>query len=111
MRPGWQVGDVALEDVQIGAADRRLGDLDDRVGGRRDVRLGTVFQGFLARALIDERLHHRRRLLTLALVAGFGVVMTFMAGHLSGELERSGPQLPATRSGRDRQRSADKAKM
>ena len=51
--------DVALEDVQVGAADRRFGDLDDRVGGRRDARLGTVFEGFLARPLIDERFHHR----------------------------------------------------
>ena len=52
--------DVALEDVQIGAANCRFGDLDDRVGGRRDVRFGTVFQGLLARALINERFHRSR---------------------------------------------------
>ena len=50
---------VALEDVQVGAANCRFSDLDDRVGRRRDVRLRTVFQGFLARPLIDERFHHR----------------------------------------------------
>ena len=38
---------VAFEDVQIGAADRRLGDLDDRVGGRGDLRLRALFQRLL----------------------------------------------------------------
>ena len=54
-------GHVALEDVQVGAADRRLGDLDDRVGGRRDFRLRMVLQGFLARALIDKGFHQAGR--------------------------------------------------
>ena len=52
--------DVAFKDVQVGAANRRFGDFDDRVGRRRDVRLWAVFQGFLARALINERFHQLR---------------------------------------------------
>jgi len=50
--------DVALEDVQVGAANRRLDDLDDRVRGRGNVRFRTVLQRFLARPLIHESLHH-----------------------------------------------------
>ena len=49
--------DVALEDVQVGSADRRLGDFDDRVRGRLDVRLRMILQGFLARPQIHERFH------------------------------------------------------
>ena len=49
---------VTLEDVQVGAANRRLGNLDDRVRGRGDVRLRTVLQRFFARPLIHEGLHH-----------------------------------------------------
>jgi hypothetical protein len=45
--------DVTLEDVQVGAANRRFGDLDDRVRGRGDFRLRAVFQGFLSRPLIN----------------------------------------------------------
>ena len=41
--------DIALEDVQIGAANRRLGDLDDSVRGRLDLRFWTLLQGFLRR--------------------------------------------------------------
>jgi len=48
---------IALEDVQIGAADRRPGDPDDRVGGRGDLRGWAFFQGFSPRALIDESFH------------------------------------------------------
>ena len=36
---------VAFEDVQVGAANRRLGDLDDRVGRRRDFRLWRDLPG------------------------------------------------------------------
>ena len=44
--PGVDLGHVALEDVQVGAADRRAVDPDDRVGRRRDPRSGTVSQAF-----------------------------------------------------------------
>ena len=37
---------VAFEDVQVGAANRRLGDLDDRVGGRSDLRVGRSSRAF-----------------------------------------------------------------
>ena len=58
--------DVALENVQVRAADRRLVDLDDGVGGGIDHRLGSFFNRFLAWANIDERFHCRslRLLLT-----------------------------------------------
>ena len=52
-------GHVALEDVQIGSADRRLDDLDDGVGRRGDLRLGTIFEGRLSGPLIDERFDDR----------------------------------------------------
>ena len=48
---------VALEDVQVGAADRRFSDLDDRVRRCRNFRFGTVFEGFLPRPLINEGFH------------------------------------------------------
>ena len=47
MRPGAQVGDIALEDMQIGAADRRFDDLDDRVARRPDLGLGRSSRDFL----------------------------------------------------------------
>ena len=49
--------DIAFKDVQVGAANRRFGDLDDGVGGRGDLRFGTVFEGLLSRPLINERFH------------------------------------------------------
>ncbi len=51
---GLTCRNVALEDVQIGPADRRLGDLHDRVGGSRDVRLGTLVERLLAQGQINE---------------------------------------------------------
>ena len=48
---------VAFEDVQVGAADRRLDDLDDGIGRRSDFGIRTIFQGLLSRPVIDERLH------------------------------------------------------
>lgn len=50
------LGDVALEDVQIGAADRRAADADDRVSRFLDRRVRDEFPRLLARAVIDERL-------------------------------------------------------
>ena len=40
-RPGLHLGDVALEDVQVGPADRRRVDADDRVGRLLDRGSGT----------------------------------------------------------------------
>ena len=51
------LGHVALEDVQIGAADRRARDLDDRVGRSFDLRVRSGFPGLFAWAVIDECLH------------------------------------------------------
>ncbi len=50
-RAAWQ---VALEDVQVGAADGRPGDPHDGVGGGGDLRLGVVLPGLLAGAVIDK---------------------------------------------------------
>ena len=47
-------GDIAFEDMQIGAADRRFDDPDDGVGRRGDLGYRTVFEGLLSGAL-DKR--------------------------------------------------------
>ena len=75
---------VALEDVQVGAADRGLGDPDDRIGRRSDGRLGTIFQGLLAGSVIDECFHEARS--SGGSVTCFGGIMIFMAGDLSDGL-------------------------
>src|SRR5207253_131608 len=51
------LGDVALEDVEVGPADRRGVDADDRVRRLPDRRVGRLLPGLLARAVVDERLH------------------------------------------------------
>ena len=51
-------GHVALEDVQVGAADRDGVDADDRVGvGLAASGLGTSSHALLAGTVVDERLH------------------------------------------------------
>ena len=55
--PGLAGRHVALQDVKVGTADCRLHYPDDRVCGRRDLRLRTIFEGLLARAPIDESFH------------------------------------------------------
>ena len=58
--PAWLTDwEVAFEDVQIGAANRRFRYLHDRIGRSGDFGLWPVFQGFLAHRLIDKRLHRR----------------------------------------------------
>ncbi len=49
--------DVALEDVQVGAANRGFGDPHHRVAGRLDFRLGAVFQGLQARPAVNKCFH------------------------------------------------------
>ena len=51
--------DVALENMQICTADRRLGYLDDCVSGRGDFWLRTLFHGLLRRAQV-KRVPSRR---------------------------------------------------
>ena len=53
-RAGWH---VTLEDVQIGAADRRFADFNDSVAGSLDLWFGVIFEGLLSRAMINESLH------------------------------------------------------
>jgi hypothetical protein len=50
-------GHIALEDVQVGAADRGSVDLDDRVGRRLDGRVGDGVPGALSGTVIDQSLH------------------------------------------------------
>ena len=54
---GKACGYVALQDVQVGAADPCLGDPDDGVAGPLNDRLQAVLETSLARAVIDEGLH------------------------------------------------------
>jgi hypothetical protein len=49
--------DVALEDVQVGAADGGRVDLRDDVGGVPQDRVGDVLPDLVAGSVIDERLH------------------------------------------------------
>ena len=43
----WRAGrHVAIENVQIGSADRRLDNLDDGIRRRGDFRLRPIFEGF-----------------------------------------------------------------
>lgn len=59
---------VALQDVQVGAADGRGGDLDDRVGGLANPRPRPLLPGPAAGPVVHQRLHdvagrrHRRLL-------------------------------------------------
>ena len=50
-------GDVALQDVQVGAADRRGVDPNDHVRRLQDRGIRYLFPRFLAGAVVDERLH------------------------------------------------------
>ena len=50
-------GDVALQDVQVRAADGGLERFDDGVAGRLDLRLGPVFERLFAGTLVDESFH------------------------------------------------------
>src|SRR5690606_3128843 len=50
---------VALEDVKIGPADRGAGHADDRIACVRKLGPGSVLEGFLARAPVDECLHYQ----------------------------------------------------
>jgi hypothetical protein len=49
--------DIALEDMQVGSANRCLGYSDDGVGGRHDFRLGALFEEFFPWPLINESFH------------------------------------------------------
>ncbi len=54
---GLDLGDVALEDVQVGAADGRGVDPDECVRRLQDRRVGNGLPGPLSGTVIDERLH------------------------------------------------------
>src|SRR5262249_49923146 len=56
-RPGLHFGHVALEDVQVGAADRRRVDPDDDVGRRLEFGIGPFLPAPLVGPVVDERLH------------------------------------------------------
>ena len=68
-RPGLHLGDVALEDVQVGSADRRRVDADDRVRRLLDARIRDLVPGALAGAVVDERFHGSSFRLDRTLVA------------------------------------------
>ena len=52
-------GHVALQDVQVGAADRGRVDADDHVGRLLDRGVRDVLPGLRARTVVDQRLHRR----------------------------------------------------
>src|SRR3546814_3662792 len=47
-------GDIALENVQVSAANRRFRDPHNRVGRRLQVGLGAFVEAFLARTVINR---------------------------------------------------------
>ena len=49
--------DIALQDVQIGAAYRRLADLDDRIARIFHLRHWPIFDDFLAGSFVDKGFH------------------------------------------------------
>ena len=55
------LGDVALEDVQVGATDRDRVDPDDDVGVGLQLRVGDLLPAPLAGSVIDECVHGRLR--------------------------------------------------
>ena len=54
-------GHVALQDVQVGPADRGGRDPHESIGGLEDAGFRLVFPGALSRSVVDERLHGGRR--------------------------------------------------
>ena len=56
-RAGLHLGDVALEDVQIGAADRGRVDPDDRVRRLENRRVGHGLPGPLPWPVVHKSLH------------------------------------------------------
>jgi hypothetical protein len=57
--PGRAGRDIALEDMQIRAADGGLGDSDDRVRRSGDLRHRPIFDRLETRPLVDKRFHVR----------------------------------------------------
>src|SRR5690606_27185415 len=57
--PGLDGGDVAVEDVQVGAADGDAVDADDGIVGVRDRGIRNVLPRPATRAVVNERLHRR----------------------------------------------------
>ena len=51
------LGNVSLQDVEVGSADRRHVDADDRVRRVDDHRIRDLFPGPLAGAVVHERFH------------------------------------------------------
>jgi hypothetical protein len=60
MRPRWQLGRSPLRDVQVGAANCRFRDLDDRIRWCGNLRLGMVFKGFFACPSMDQGLYRQQ---------------------------------------------------
>jgi predicted flap endonuclease-1-like 5' DNA nuclease len=58
-RPRKRLGHVALEDVQVAAADRGRVDADDRVGRIDDLRVIHGVPAALAGTVVNEGLHRR----------------------------------------------------
>ena len=75
---------VALEDVKVGAANRRQSHFDDSVGRRRDAGLRPLLQGFVRRAEIDESFH-RFCLLVAIRASGVALDREAATGWRSGQ--------------------------
>ena len=56
-RPVLEAGDVAVERAEVGPADRRQVDADERVGRREQNGVRDVLEPDVVRAAEDDRLH------------------------------------------------------
>jgi hypothetical protein len=56
-RPRLALGDVTLEDVEIGSAYRGGVDSGDDIGGSQDCGIRDYFPGALARTAVDNSFH------------------------------------------------------
>ena len=83
-RSRLHLGHVALEDVQVGAADSGRVDPDDRVGRLENFRVGNDFPCPLARSVVDEGFH----VVDLRLSLSWSLA-TAVAGFIGGDAHRS----------------------
>ena len=93
MRPGVAGRHVALEDVQVGAADRGLGDLDDGVGRRLQLRHRPVLDGLASGPAVDECFHDAAPRVGSEPVRCYGRAEEQLVSDTDGRRRSTGPRL------------------
>ena len=93
--------DPPVEDVEVGAADAARLDLDDRLAGRRELRIGLLVDPDLARGLEGDR-SHRGHSMDRDPEPILSAVLARMTGYEEAHISRPAP---APRRPRDRRRA------